>query len=377
MKILFISNITNEITNFAIPSIYASKNLGIEFHHAANWSNVSEDMRKKEEEKYGIKIHNIDFERNPFRLRNYKAYKQLLNLMKGNSFDVVHCNTPIGGILGRICAKQSGVSKVIYTAHGFHFYEGAPKINNTVYKAVERILGKLTDTIITMNTEDYNAAKNFKLRNNGKVYYVPGVGVNSNEYQLNSLDKSKLRGKLGLKDDDIVLITIGELINRKNHETSIKSIYKSKNNKIKLLICGEGSQKDELIKLVKELGLEDRIYFLGFRTDIKELLNISDIFIFPSYQEGLPRAMMEAMSSGLPCIASSIRGNVDLINNEKGGYLHHPNDVDAFANSINIISSNKELRTNMKKINLQNIGKFDIENIKSIINKIYKEELML
>lgn len=377
MKILFISNITNEITNFAIPSIYASKNLGIEFHHAANWSNVSEDMRKKEEEKYGIKIHNIDFERNPFRLRNYKAYKQLLNLMKGNSFDVVHCNTPIGGILGRICAKQSGVSKVIYTAHGFHFYEGAPKINNTVYKAVERILGKLTDTIITMNIEDYNAAKNFKLRNNGKVYYVPGVGVNSNEYQLNSLDKSKLRGKLGLKDDDIVLITIGELINRKNHETSIKSIYKSKNNKIKLLICGEGSQKDELIKLVKELGLEDRIYFLGFRTDIKELLNISDIFIFPSYQEGLPRAMMEAMSSGLPCIASSIRGNVDLINNEKGGYLHHPNDVDAFANSINIISSNKELRTNMKKINLQNIGKFDIENIKSIINKIYKEELML
>lgn len=297
--------------------------------------------------------------------------------MKGNSFDVVHCNTPIGGILGRICAKQSGVSKVIYTAHGFHFYEGAPKINNTVYKAVERILGKLTDTIITMNIEDYNAAKNFKLRNNGKVYYVPGVGVNSNEYQLNSLDKSKLRGKLGLKDDDIVLITIGELINRKNHETSIKSIYKSKNNKIKLLICGEGSQKDELIKLVKELGLEDRIYFLGFRTDIKELLNISDIFIFPSYQEGLPRAMMEAMSSGLPCIASSIRGNVDLINNEKGGYLHHPNDVDAFANSINIISSNKELRTNMKKINLQNIGKFDIENIKSIINKIYKEELML
>jgi glycosyltransferase involved in cell wall biosynthesis len=369
-KILFISNITNKITNFTKPSVIASQRLGYEFHLAANCSNFSDDVSK-----YNIIIHHVDIDRFPFSLKNINAYKQMLDLIKNEKFNVIHCNTPIGGVLGRLCGKKAGVPKVVYTAHGFHFYKGASLINRTIFKWAEMWMAKYTDSLITMNEEDYHVAQKFKLKNNGKVYYVPGVGVDTEMYQLKDVNPNQLRNSLGLSSYDIVLIAMGDLIDRKNYESSIKAIAKANNLKLHFLICGNGPRLESLKKLAIDLRVENQIHFLGFRSDIKELLTTADIFLFTTYQEGLPRSMMEAMSAGLPCIASKVRGNVDLIQEGIGGFLREPDDSEGFAETINILASDKALREKMKVSNLDTIKKFDVETVIKEIEKIYGEVL--
>ena len=369
-KILFISNISHRITNFSIPSIEAGQQLGYEFHMAANYSGFTDDASK-----YNVKLHHIDIVRNPLSIKNVKAYKQMMTLLNKEKFDVIHCNTPIGGILGRLCGKKAKVSKIIYTAHGFHFYKGAPLINRTLFKWAEMWMARYTDAIITINREDYLSAQQFKLRNGGKVYYIPGVGIDTKSYQHVGIDKQALRRSLGLQEDDIVLIAMGDLIPRKNYTTSIMAIAKAANPKLHFLICGKGPELGKLRSLAKKMKVDNQIHFLGYRTDIKELLSIADIFLFTTKQEGLPRSMMEAMASGLPCIASKIRGNIELIEEGIGGYLRDPSDVDGLAEAINFLAADETKRKEMGLNNLETIKQFDVENIKLEMKKIYAEEL--
>ena len=371
-RILFISNICRKISNFHLVSQKSANEMGYEFHFAANFC----EMSKEEKEKHpNIIFHQIDFVRFPFHPGNRKAHSQLTSLIKEISFDAIHCNTPIGGALGRICGRKRGIDPIIYTAHGFHFYKGAPLFNRTILKWAEMIMAHWTDVIITMNQEDYEAAKKFKLRNNGKVYYVPGVGIDTDDYKNIVVDKNKIRSSLGLKNSDIVCISMGDLIPRKNYGVAIKAIAKCKNPYLHYLICGKGPELENLKKLAKKENIESQIHFLGFRTDIKELLKASDIFLFTTLQEGMPRSMMEAMASGLPCIASRIRGNVDLLEDEKGGFLVPVDDVDTIAEKLNVLASNAELRKKMSERNLVRILDFDTVKVKEIIGKIYREEI--
>lgn len=371
-KLLFISNICRNITNFHLTSYHTAKKYGYEFHFAANFCNMQKGVQENYPE---IHFHQIDFVRFPFHPKNLRAYRQLIHLIEGEQIDWIHCNTPIGGSLGRICGKKCGVKKNIYTAHGFHFYKGAPFFNRMVLQWAERFMAHWTDAIITMNQEDYEAAQKFKLRNHGKVYYVPGVGINTAQYHSDAQTRADKRRELGFSDDDIICISMGDLIKRKNYPVSIEAVAKAKNLKIHYLICGKGPEKENLEKRVADLGVADKVHFMGFRTDVKELLNASDIFLFSTLQEGLPRSMMEAMASGLPCIASRIRGNVDLLIDGKGGYLCNPMDVDAFTEVIKKVAENDQLRYNMSKFNMNRIKDYDVNVVEKRINEIYKEVL--
>lgn len=369
-KLLFISNITNKITNFSLPSILTSQSLGYEFHLAANLSNFEDDPYK-----YNIKTHHIDLCRNPFSLKNIKAYKQMLDLIEKENYDVIHCNTPIGGILGRLCGKKAKVSKIIYTVHGFHFYKGAPLINRTLFKWAEMWLARYTDAIITINQEDFIAAKQFKLRQDGKIFYVPGVGVETKLILDADSRRNELLQEIGADRNSVLIISVGELNNNKNNKVIIEALGILKNPNIHYLLCGVGDKKDELLKKVKQYQLENNVHFFGFRSDVPQLLKSSDIFVFPSYREGLSRALMEAMSASLPCIVSKIRGNEDLIDSYKGGFLCNPKDPDSFAQAINELAENKQLRICMGKYNLEKVKMFDVQNVKLEISKIYYEIL--
>ena len=365
-KALLISNLAIKFTNFIIPSIETLQKLGYEVHTCANYSNFIDDKSK-----YDVKMHHIDFERNPLKPQNIKAYKQLKELMKREKFDLVHCNTPIGGLLGRICAKKLNVPNVVYTAHGFHFYKGAPLINNIIYKNVERFLARYTDILVTINKEDYEAARKFQLKKDGQLYLVHGVGIDTSSFYNIKLIKDNYRKEMNLKADDIVLIAIGELNRNKNYKTLIEAINLIKDTKIHLLICGIGKEKENLVELVKKYGLEKNVHFLGFRNDIPELLSISDIFVQTSYREGLPRSIMEAMSSGLPCVVSKIRGNVDLIEDGKGGFLNSVDSISELANSISILSNDQGLRNKMGEFNKEYVKQFDTANVKKELYNIY------
>ena len=364
-KILIISTVSRQFYLFEQGNIEVLHSLGYEVHAAANFSDANERL-----DALDIVRHPFDIQRSPFSIKNIKAYKQLKQIMKSENFDAVHCHSPMGGILARLATKAVGVSPVIYTAHGFHFYNGAPLINWLVYYPVERFLARCTDILITINQEDYNRAQKFKT---GKVVYVPGIGVDTKGFNSVSIDRDKKREMLGIPDDTIALLSVGEMIKRKNHETVIRAMEKLNRKKVVYLICGRGKLEGYLKELTKILGLEDKVRFLGFRNDVSEICLASDVFVFPSYQEGLSVSVMEAMSAGLPIICSSIRGNIDLIKNSKGGYLLKPEDVDGFANCILKVLDDAELRLFMGAQNKETVKQFDISNIKKEMSKIYGE----
>ena len=349
-KYLFISNSTKpteevyksrekiNFGNVTMPCLTSALEMGAEV-----WCGVNRLNPESIENNLGVHLYDSNTYRSLFNFKdNYIAYKNTMKVIKENSIDAIHCNTPIGGIIGRLCGKIAGVKNVIYTAHGFHFYKGAPLINRTVFKWAEMFMAHWTDAIITMNKEDYEAANKFKLRNKGHVYYVPGVGIDTESYKNVKVDREALRTQLKLKNTDIVCISMGDLIVRKNYETAIRAISQCKNKNIHYLICGKGPEESKLKQLAIDLNVDEKIHFLGYRTDIKQLLKISDIFLFTTLQEGMPRSMMEAMASGLPCIASAIRGNIDLLEDEKGGFLVPVYDIEKITNRIDLLAQNTE-----------------------------------
>ena len=372
-KILFISNIAGKkIGSFSLASIKASQQVGLEFHIASNFDAESIEQRQKDEQEYEIKIHHIDFVRNPLHPQNRNAYKQLVKLMKQEKFDIVHCNTPVGGVFGRLAAKKCGIKRVIYQAHGFHFYKGSSKLNWLIYYPIERMLAHITDKLITINKEDFEQAKKFHLRGNGKVYYVPGVGIDTNAYKNLHNNSSKIKKSLNLEDTDIICISVGRLDANKNNSTIIRAIALLSEMNVHLIICGSGEQEQKLKDLAKELNVEQKIHFLGNQSDMSQFYQISDIFVMASFREGLSRSIMEAMASGISCVVSKIRGNIDLIQDGNGGFYANPHNPEEYAEKIKLLGS-KKVREEMGNYNLGKIKEFSIEKVEARLTDIYQE----
>ena len=322
---------------------------------------------------WGCRVYPIETSRSPLSAGNIKAIRQLKTLVEKEHYDIVHCHTPIAAMCTRLAcrkARKNG-TKVLYTAHGFHFFKGAPLTNWLLFFPIEWMCSFFTDVLITINKEDYAFSK--KHLHAKKNYYVPGVGLNTTAFSEVVVDKQKKREEMGVSQDATVLISVGELNENKNQEVVIRAMAKIQNKNLHYFLAGVG-EKDEYLKTVaKECGVSGRVHLLGFRKDIKELLAASDIFCFPSKREGLPVSLMEAMAAGLPCIASKIRGNVDLIKNERNGFLVNPEDVDGFAKAIQKLSEDKALREAMKENNKNDVKKFDSEAIAGLTQAIYQD----
>lgn len=298
-----------------------------------------------------------------------KSITQVKKMCDENHYNLLHCHSPIGSVVARIAARNARKSgtKVIYTAHGFHFYKGAPKKNWILFYPVEKICSRWTDVLITINKEDYGFAK--KHMNAGRVEYIPGIGVDTKKFQLENFDRVAKRQELGIKEDDFFVLSVGELNQNKNQEVIVRAIAKLNNPRIHYFIAGKGDKADYLQELARQLGVN--LHLLGYRTDIVELLNTADVYAFPSYREGLSVALMEAMSAGLPCIVSKIRGNVDLIEDGKGGYLCDPHDVDGYSMNIEEMMKNKNLMKKFSYYNSQIMKGFDIDVVRENIKDAY------
>lgn len=362
-KILIVSTVSRQFYLFEQGNIEVLQSLGYEVHGAANFDDANERLNKLD-----IVRHHFDIQRSPFSLKNIMAYKQLKKIMKSENFDAVHCHSPMGGVLARLVAKSIGLFPIVYTAHGFHFYKGAPRQNWLIYYNVEKYLSKFTDTIVTINQEDFARAKTFNSKN---VIIVPGVGIDSYMFDNEKIDRNKKRAELEIPQGAIVLLSIGEMIKRKNHETTLKALAQLKNKNYIFLVCGRGELENHLKELSEQLGIRDKIRFLGFRNDISEICSVSDIFVFPSFQEGLPVSIMEAMSAGMPIVASRIRGNTDLIDDGHGGFLHEPEDYHGIAKSIDKLIGNRNLRVEMGIRNKTEVKKYDKQVVKERMRKLY------
>lgn len=364
-KVLIIATVYSFISHFEKNDIKLLQELGYKVVVTSNFEGY-----KNELEHLNVEKLNINFARSPFALKNLKSFFQLNKYIKNNKIDLIHCHTPVGGVIGRLIGKFNK-TKVIYTAHGFHFFKGAPLLNWLVYYPIEKFLSKYTDVLITINNEDYELAKNkFHAK---KVEYIPSVGIDTEKIAKIEVDKKKKREELGLKEDEIVLLSVGELSSRKNHITPIRALEKLKQYNIKYLICGIGNLEKYLKKECRKLGLEDKIIFLGYRKDIYELCKISDIYVFPSQREGLGIAALEGMSVGIPLVASDINGIKDYSENGKTGYSVERFSIEEFKIAIEKLINSKELREEMGQYNKIVVKKFDIKNVEKIMREIYNK----
>lgn len=279
---------------------------------------------------WGCSVYPLSCTRIPFSGGTLRAIREIRDIVKKNQYDIVHCHTPIAAMCTRLACRplrKKGV-KVIYTAHGFHFYKGAPLKNWLLYYPVEKLCAHFTDMLITINQEDYALAR--KKMKAKRVEYVPGVGVDLRRFGSVQADRKEKRKELGIPENSVLLLSVGELNENKNHETVIRAIA---GLDVYFMIAGKGGLEAHLQQLIDSLGMSDRVRLLGYRTDVGELYAAADLFVFPSFREGLSVSVMEAMASGLPVVCSRIRGNTDLID-EEGGRLFDPGSAEACAVAI-------------------------------------------
>ena len=363
-KILYITTVSRTINAFLVPHIEMLLENGYKVECATCVDKkVNQVLINK-----GVKIFNIPFSRSPLSFGNIKAFKELIKLQKENKYDIVHVHTPVASIYGRLLKIRFPKLKTIYTAHGYHFLKGGAKLGWIIYYPIEKVMAKLTDVTININKEDYEITKT-KL-NPKKCYLVNGVGLDLNQYKPLSKEKQESKRKeLGLEKDDFVVIMIAELNENKNQIQLIKAmeLLKDKYPNIKAISIGEGHKFEELQQEINNRGLKNNFKLLGFRTDVNELINISNIGILLSYREGLPRNIMELMANGKRIVATDIRGNRDIVCNDFIGALVEVNDYEATAKVVEkfyLTSANKN------KI-LKEVERYSISNILTELSFVY------
>ena len=370
-KVLFVATIDQHIRHFHYPFMKWFQDNGYEVHVASNG---------QEQLKYTDKKFDIQFDKIPIHLNNLKAYRQLSKLIGKENYELLHCHMPVGGVIGRLAAmkyRKQGL-RVIYTAHGFHFFKGSSICNWLIFYPIEKCLSFITDVLITINDEDFHLAKRkFHAK---RIERVNGVGVDLDKYiKVNDMQKFERRSQFGFKQDDIVLIFVAELSNRKNQQLLIHSMkhlrYKVLN--LKLLLVGEGRNYDKYTKLIHDLNLQDSVILADYQRDISNFLSLCDIALSSSKQEGLPVNLLEAMAMGLPVIASNCRGNNDLIRHHVNGLLYESNDMDQLIKSIIYLIDNRDLMREFADQNLQLSKKYALNLIVAHMISIYSEQLNL
>lgn len=373
-KALIVTALGGFIRSFLSNDIVLLQQKGFEVHCAANKNHPGAENLEDYFQKMNVKFHQIDFSSNKvFCINTIKSFNQIKSLLKKNSFNLIHCHTPIAGFITRIAArkKRKTGSVIIYTTHGFYFHKYSSKKAWIIFFNLEKFASRFSDAIITINKEDF---KNAQLMYCKEVFYIPGVGVDTKKFINISINRNDYRKQLGISDDQILVLAIGELSKRKNHKIIIEALSLIKNPKIVFMICGNAmnnaNTKDELIALAKKNNVDLRL--MGLRKDIPQICKCADIGVLPSTREGLGLSGIEMLAAGLPIVASNVHGIVDYVKDGEDGYLCNPNNSKQFADSISKLMDINIRKKMISKCQL-NSKRFDIsESIKSM-NDIYNK----
>lgn len=373
MKILLTATVQSHICQFHRPLVEMLREHGDCEIHVAARNNLAE--------KNGLKLDFVDqvfdvpFERSPFDPKNIRAYRELKRILAENQYDFIHCNTPVGGVVTRLAARslRKKGTKVFYTAHGFHFYEGAPKKNWLTYYPVERMLAGKTDKLITINEEDFRLAENkFSCR----AEHIHGVGVNASRYcPVTPEEAAELKARYGFAPEDRLLLCVGELLPNKNQQQVIRAMpaILSRVPEAKLLLAGNGSNRPALEELTASLGLEEHVTFLGYCTVLQDYQRFIDVGVSCSIREGLGVNLIEAMLNRNPVVATRNRGHNELVTDGENGYLVDVGDVDGLCDKIAELLEDPVRMTAMGERGYEIAQKYTTESVKKELQKIYFE----
>ncbi|MFJ8524749.1 glycosyltransferase family 4 protein [Bacillus cereus] len=369
-KVLFCATVDSHFKAFHLPYMKWFQDQQWEVHVAAGGST---------ELAYTDKKYDIQIKRSPFDFKNISAYKKLKKIIEENNYDIIHCHTPVGGVMARLAAKGARKmgTKVIYTAHGFHFYKGAPILNWCLYYPLEKILSNNTDCLITINEEDYALAIKCKFRAK-RIEHVHGVGVNMERFKpIDEVKKNAIRKKLGYTESDFLMFYAAEINKNKNQKILIQALAEIKHiaSNARLLLAGRGPLMEEYKSLAKELGVMEQVKFLGHREDIADLLPICDVAVASSLREGLPVNIMESMACALPVIALDNRGHRELVEDGSNGFLIQSNSVKSVSSAmLHLISSPRDKKV-MGNASFEKVKNYSIPVIEKELSKIYNSYL--
>ena len=361
-KSLIITTIGGFVSRFEMDDVHIMQNLGYEVHYASNFDNTVYEFDKDEYIDSGIKMHQVDIDKNPYNLAALnRSYRKIVSIVNDENITLIHCHTPVGGVLGRLVGRKTGC-KVIYTAHGFHFYTGAPIKNWLLYYPVEKVLAKYTDCLVTINNADFEMAKKMHVRDCARI---PGVGI----------DLKRFTPRTGYKRKDgcFRIVSVGELNRNKNHRVVIRAIKQLGDKGIQYYIYGKGAAKAELEHLISENDLEDQVHLCGYVDDTRKALCDADCFVFPSIREGLGMAALEAMACGVPLIVGDNRGTREYVNHGENAFACDPDDADSFAYYIKKIKDNPKMAEVMIEKGIKKVQWFSRERTNLIMDQVYRE----
>lgn len=370
-KVLFVATVFRFL-NFEISDMKILKEMGYEIHTATNMYEAEWLQDDGSLDYLKLHKHQIDFGRSPFLRQNFTAYHQLKKIIKEEKFELMHCHTPVAAAIARLaaCKAHKRGMKVMYTSHGFHFHKTSSKKNWILFYPIEWIMAFFTDMIITINREDYRVIQRFYVK---EKCYIPGVGVNTESITKLSVDKNAYRKKYNIPINAFLILSIGELSDRKNHEVIIRAIAQCKSSNIYYLICGIGEKKEELKKLCIHLGVSEKINFAGqlSHDEVLKLCHVCEIGALPSKIEGLGLAGIETMAAGKPIIGSNVHGIKDYIIDGITGITCEPNNVNQFANAIDRLHNDKEFYMSCANNALPIAKQFDIAETKKAMERNY------
>lgn len=374
-NVLIITTISGFVPQFEMNDVKLLQENGYTVHYASDFENSVYNIDQKELEERGMRLHHIDIQKSPFRFKdNRKAFRQLIKIIDEEEISLVHCHNPMGGVVGRMAVRFSKRHPyVIYTAHGFHFYKGAPLTNWILFYTAERFLARYTNRLITINREDYERAKKFRLQRNGKLETIPGVGVDLIKFRKREELRQQKRQELGIPEGAFHIVSVGELNDNKNHAVMIETVARLADTGIYYTICGKGPAAKKLRNLIESYHLEERVQLLGYRNDIEEVLQSADCFAFPSKREGLGIAALEAMACEVPVIAADNRGTREYMRQGENGIVCGTRRAEEFALAIMELKRGFGLREKMAENCRKMAENFSIEVTDKIMRRVYGE----
>lgn len=379
-KALIYASVASMIQQFNMKNVQLLQEMGYQVDVACNMENGStissdaiEKLRRELKEK-DVEVYHIPIPRSVSKISDiWHSYKTTKELFKRNGYEIIHCHSPIGGLICRLAyrfTKKSKKGKMIYTAHGFHFFKGAPLRNWLLYYPIEKMCARFTDELVTINQEDYELAKKkMKARN---ISYVPGVGIDTGRFRDVEVDIKSKRDGMDIPTDALVLLSVGELNKNKNHEVVIRALAEVKEEKIHYVIVGKGNLHDYLKQLAHGLGIAKQVHLLGYRADIPELYKAADVCVFPSIREGLGLAAIEGMAAGLPLIVSDNRGTRDYAKQLDNAMICKSGCVEDFVQAIRCLADKDDLRSSMGAKNASIAEKYDVSYIMPAMKEIYE-----
>ncbi|MGQ9513182.1 MAG: glycosyltransferase family 4 protein [Thermodesulfitimonas sp.] len=369
-RVLFVATVARHLLAFHQPYFRLWQEWGYAVDVACNPAGEAASFAS-----LGVRLYPVPFGRRPFSRQNLRAGFALWRLCRQESYALVHVHTPVAAFIARLTLRLLRFRPVLYTAHGFHFFRGAPLRNWLLYFPLEWLAARWTDGLILLNREDYERAKRLPMR--GEVFLVPGVGVDAAAFTLPPGETAKRRRELGLQPETPVAAVVAELSRVKNHEQVFRAwrLVVRELPETVLLVAGEGERRCALERLVAQLGIAAHVKFLGFYREIPALLSVSDVVVLTSKREGLPRVILEAMAAGKPVVATDVRGNRDLVVNGETGYLVRVGDVAGTAAAVLHLLRNREDAARMGAAGRRRLEPYDLEKVVAQVAQIYRRYL--